>query len=92
MTAVDARRKGGHDLAAGMAAEGWGGIYAPIRGPAAIPSGARWLHKPRGESTADFLTGIEEGVPVWQRRLVLGPAPEFCIGEGRARRSVVPLS
>jgi hypothetical protein len=78
--AVDARRKGGHDRAAAMAADGWGGIYASIHGPASIPAQARWAHKPRGESTADFLAEIRDDTPVWQRQLVLGPAPEFCIG------------
>ena len=91
--AVDARLKGGHDRAAGMAAEGWGGIYASVRGPAAIPAEATWKYKPREKSTAEFLAGIEEQAPVWQRQMVLGPAPEFCIGAGGPpRRSVVPLS
>ena len=90
--AVDAQRNGGHDRAAGMAAGGWGGIYASVRGTATIPSGARWTYKDRGQSTADFLAGIDGSVPAWQRQLVLGPAPEFCIGDGPPRRSVVPLS
>lgn len=77
--AVDARRKGGHDRAAGMVAEGWGGIYASVRGPAAIPTAARWLYKPRGKSTTDFLAGFDSSIPVWQRQMVLGPAPEFCV-------------
>ncbi|HXR61260.1 MAG TPA: hypothetical protein VN732_08045 [Solirubrobacterales bacterium] len=79
VAAVDARRRGGHDRAAALAADGWGGIYRAVRGPAEIPGVAEWLHKPRGEATADFLGGLPEGAGAWQRQMVLGPAPEFCV-------------
>jgi len=73
--------------------EGWGGIYGSGQGPRSIPVEATWKHKPRGQSNREFLARIEEQVPVWQRQMVLGPAPEFCIGAGGPpRRSVVPLS
>jgi hypothetical protein len=79
VTAVDPVHRPDHDRAAAMAAEGWGGIYASVQGPASIPAQARWLHKPGGQSTLDFLAGIEAGASIWQRQLVLGPAPEFCV-------------
>jgi hypothetical protein len=91
--AVDARRKAGHDRAAAMALDGWGALYASLRGPARIPDEARWEHKPRGESTADFLEGIDAAVAVWQRQMVLGPAPELCIamasGQPAGRRALL---
>lgn len=78
-TAVDARHKGDHDRAAAMVSEGWGGIYACVQGPATIPAQAHWSYKPHRQSTADFLAGFEAVTPVWQRQMVLGPAPEFCV-------------
>jgi hypothetical protein len=79
--AVDARHRDAHDRAAAMAADGWGGLYASVRGPASIPGQARWIDKPRGVATADLLAGIPKQVPVWQRQMVLGPAPELCLGD-----------
>jgi hypothetical protein len=76
-TAVDPARRPGHDLAASQSADGWGAIYSPVRGPASIPDGADWLHKPRGESSVSFIASLAE-TTVWQRQMVLGPAPEFC--------------
>lgn len=91
--AVDAHRRAAHDRTAAGAGEGWGGVYASVRGPASIPTEARWADKPRGESIDGFLAGVPAGVPVWQRQLVLGPAPEICIGAGGPpRQVVVPLS
>lgn len=77
--AVDVQHKPHHDRAATMTAEGWGGIYASLQGPATLPAQARWLHKPRSQSTAEFLAGTETSASIWQRQLVLGPAPEFCV-------------
>ncbi len=76
--AVDAAHRPSHDAAAAGAHRGWGGIYAPLRGGPAIPTAPRWLDKPRGEAPADFLAAIPEPL-VWQRQMVLGTAPEFCI-------------
>lgn len=77
--AVDPVHRPDHDRAAAMVSEGWGGVYASVQGPETIPAQARWLYKPHGQSTADFLAGIEAGASIWQRQLVLGPAPEFCV-------------
>jgi hypothetical protein len=80
--AVDARRAGTHDALAAAAGSGAGGVYeiraggeedALERGP------ARWLDKPAGVSYADFREQLTGGGAVWERQLVLGPAPEFCL-------------
>ncbi|HET7122245.1 MAG TPA: hypothetical protein VFI17_13460 [Solirubrobacterales bacterium] len=91
--AVDAHRKGDHDRAAAMAGAGWGGIYAHVSGEVEIPARARWLRKPRGQSLATLLAEIPAETPVWQRQMVLGPAPELCVSsregeqpEGRRER------
>ena len=75
--AVDSVRRADHDRAASHAADGWGAVYSLLRGPASIPEGARWLEKSRGMPTDQFLASLAE-TTVWQRQMVLGPAPEFC--------------
>jgi len=75
--AVDSVRRGDHDRAASGSADGWGAVYSLLRGPASIPEGARWLEKPRGTPADQFLASLAEAT-VWQRQMVLGPAPEFC--------------
>jgi hypothetical protein len=76
--AVDAAHRPGHDAAAALAGEGWGGVYALIRGEATIPAGAEWLERPRGVEAGELLAPAEAEC-VWQRQLVLGPAPELCL-------------
>lgn len=76
--AVDAHHRPSHDAAAALLGTGWGGVYALVRGDFEIPTEPRWLEKPRGEPTEEFLTGLPEPL-VWRRQLVLGPAPEFCV-------------
>jgi hypothetical protein len=82
--AVDSVHRPGHDRAAAMVAEGWGGVCASVQGPAAIPAQAQWRHKPPGQPAADFLAGIGAGASVWQRQMVLGPALEFCVATEEA--------
>jgi hypothetical protein len=75
--AVDARHREGHDAAAELAGHGWGGVYALVRGAAEPPPRARWQHS----------APSDPGVGLWQRQMVLGPAPEYCVidetAEGR---------
>jgi hypothetical protein len=75
--AVDPARLPAHDHAAAQSANGWGAVYSLARGPASIPNGANWHHKPQGESSEDFITSLP-GTAVWQRQMVLGPGSEFC--------------
>jgi hypothetical protein len=77
--AVDEDRRPAHDRAAAAAANGWGGVYTSVRGPASIPTGVRWLDKPRGEPSERFVAELPEPI-VWQRQMVLGPGAEFCAG------------
>jgi hypothetical protein len=77
-TAVDSARLHVHDHAAADSANGWGGVYSLVRGPASILDGVAWLQKPRGESSGSFIASLP-GTTVWQRQMVLGPGPEFCV-------------
>jgi hypothetical protein len=76
--AVSGKRRAPHDAAARLAAAGWGGVYRLVRGSSAVPDGVRWTAKGRGEGYDSFLDR-QRADAVWQRQLVLGPAPEFCL-------------
>jgi len=67
-----------HDPVAALAAEGAGGVY---RGRPALPPGgpAWWLAKPAGWSYPAVHEALAPAGEVWQRQMVLGPAPEFCV-------------
>jgi hypothetical protein len=80
-SAVDSLHRGPHDAVAHLAAEGWGGVYAHLRGPVEPPARAGWRSKPAGRSYGEFLATLP-ATTIWQRQMVLGPAPEFCIGQG----------
>jgi hypothetical protein len=81
--AVTGRRKPPHDAAATRAGHGAGGVYKLLQGdPAAPVACAAWLAKPEGTSYESFIGELTATVPdatVWQRQMVLGPAPEFAV-------------
>jgi len=76
--AVDSRRRIDHDRVASLATDGWGAVYALAGGRATIPDHVEWLEKPRETSYDDFVTSLPEAT-IWQRQMVLGPGPEFCV-------------
>lgn len=84
--AVEGARKEPHDHAASRAAGGCAGIYLLRSGdvPGPETGAALWISKPAGTSYATFLDSLrpaldKPGVSLWQRQLVLGPTPEFCL-------------
>lgn len=81
--AVSASRAEPHDAAAAVAAGGAGGLYALKAGrPPAEPGHAWWFGKPDGMAYDDLfaaLQGVVADGALWQRQMVLGPAPEFCL-------------
>ncbi len=87
--AISGDRKAPHDAVAADAGEGWGGVYALARGDARPPLTTRWLSKPPGESY-DLFLGKLRAPTVWQRQLVLGPAPEFCVVQSSPVASAGP--
>lgn len=80
--AVDARHAPTHDAAASAVHKGSAGIYALRSGAVPLPreGPALWLHKPRGVPYAEFRVQLAaHGSAVWERQMVLGPAPEYCL-------------
>lgn len=82
--AVAGRRRDPHDHAARMALGGAGGLYGQLaEGAGPPPAEVVWFGKPAGVPYPEFLARVPAG-ELWQRRLVLGPAPEFCLAGGAA--------
>ena len=70
--AISGARKAPHDVVAAMSRKGAGGIYRLIAGAVPLPdvTFAAWLHAPPTPPA---------GAALWQRQLVLGPAPEYAV-------------
>jgi hypothetical protein len=71
--AVDAAHRHDHDAVAHESGTGAGGLFALKAGDLELPQAgaAAWAHEP--PSTP------ERGFALWQRQMVLGPAPEYCL-------------
>jgi hypothetical protein len=91
--AVSGSRRAPHDGAARLAGGGAGGVYRRLgEGTASATARACWLAKPDGVPYPAFLPGLPPPpAEVWQRQLVLGPAPEFCVLGGEAPRDASGL-
>ena len=77
-SAVSGSHQDPHEQLAAAAAGGAGGLMKLAQGDISFESGVvRWLTKPSG-MTYGALTECLNG-SVWQRQLVLGPQPEFCV-------------
>lgn len=80
--AISGRRQEPHDGAARLALGGTGGLYGLVReGAGETAEEASWFGKPNALPYPRFLAAVPAG-ELWQRRLVLGPAPEFCLVGG----------
>jgi len=84
--AVDDVRGPEHDPVARLAAKGAGGVYELRAGDlhVAAAGAAEWSAKPLGNPYGEFEAALTEGrdpaeFALWQRQLVLGPAPEYCL-------------
>jgi hypothetical protein len=101
---ADASRKA-HEEIAKDASGSAGGLYMLRRGDLRLSEArlATWIRKPPGTSYQAFLERLSECVgdrrtDLWQRQMVMGPAPEFCLhSEGRLdlpasfRSRIVPV-
>lgn len=74
-----------HDEVAADSLGGAGGLYALRRGRLGLREAlfATWVSKPSRTAYQTFfarMSELEEAeTAVWQRQMVLGPAPEFCV-------------
>src|SRR5512144_886027 len=90
--AVSGQRREPHDGAARLAQGGAGGVYRCVREGSAAASHATWLDKPADLSYPEFLAQIPPA-ELWQRQMVLGPTPEFCLfGAAPPERAERPRS
>jgi hypothetical protein len=76
--AITAARQAPHDAVARLAGGGTGGLYRRLSSGGGTRDETRWFAKPPGESYAALAARLPEA-EAWQRQLVLGPAPEFCV-------------
>jgi hypothetical protein len=76
--AVSGARALPHDAVAALAREGAGGVWAPLHGAEPVAGEVSWLAKPEGMSYVEFHAQLA-GRRVWQRQMVLGPAPEYVV-------------
>lgn len=85
--AVDAAHRPDHDAVAADVDHGVGGLYALLEGdPLADAACHTWFAKPAGVAYDDFHRRLHRpplrggaATALWQRQLVLGPAPEYCL-------------
>ena len=96
VAAVDAAHKPDHDAVARDAAHGVGGVYELRAGRLELSDAgsADWSAKPLGQPYAAWEADLVEGrdaaeFALWQRQLVLGPAPEYCLLTPGERLSLV---
>jgi hypothetical protein len=84
--AVDEANRRSHDEVAEEASAVAGGLYGRLRGDLRLQDSlyATWVRKPAPTPYEEFFVGLSrmtEGrrTDLWQRQMVLGPAPEFCV-------------
>lgn len=89
--AVAPRRRPAHDAVAAWSATGAGGLYRLVHGRPATTGVATWFSKPAGMDT-DAMTQLLPGpsATMWQRQMVLGPAPEYRVVTAE-RLELLPL-
>ena len=80
--AVSGPRRAPHDAVATQAGGGAGAVYGLVAGEPGPRAAAAWLPKPPGTPHETFVAELTAAAPhatIWQRQMVLGPAPEFAV-------------
>lgn len=89
--AISGPRAAPHDAIAARPAGGVAALYGLVRGEVARPLHAAFRAKPRGVDYPSYVSGLPSDVQVWQRKMVLGPSPEFCLLGNHALEDSMPL-
>jgi hypothetical protein len=81
-----------HNPIAALTGAGWGGVYRLIDGEPEPPAGISWVEKPPGVAPESLAPPGATGL--WQRQLVLGPAPElaFVVEDNEGRHRLNPTA
>jgi hypothetical protein len=77
--ATSGPRKAPHDAVASLPLGGTGALYALVKGALAGPRFASFRSKSTGVTYASYLAALPVHAETWQRQMVLGSAPEFCL-------------
>jgi hypothetical protein len=77
--AIAGPRTAAHRAVAALPAGGTAALYGLVSGDVARPLHAAFRTKPPGVPYATYVSSLPGAVQVWQRKMVLGPSPEFCI-------------
>jgi len=84
--AVDRANRRAHDKVAAEASGSAGGVYKRLQGDLSLRDArfATWVSKPARTTYQSFFERLADVVgdlrtDLWQRQMVLGPAPEFCL-------------
>jgi hypothetical protein len=86
-----------HDAAARHSGVATAGIYSLLEGSVSLAAArvAVWIDRPRGVEAPLLAALLGDGMDgrhagLWQRQLVLGPAPEYCVLAPEPPRGVAP--
>jgi hypothetical protein len=77
--AISGPRTAPHDAIAALPAGGAGALYGLVSGDVPHPRHSAFRSKLSNVPYVAFYAGLPRDVQVWQRKMVLGPSPEFCL-------------
>jgi hypothetical protein len=89
--AISGPRAASHDAVAALPAGGTAALYGLVSGEVARPLHVAFRTKPSGVTYASYWASLPRDVQVWQRKMVLGPSPEFCILCDRPLDDTAPI-
>lgn len=77
--ATSGPRQAAHDAVAALPAGGVASLYGLVGRRIGAPRYATFRSKPDGMNYRAYIASVSENAELWQRKMVLGPSPEFCI-------------
>jgi hypothetical protein len=77
--AISGPRQRPHDAVAALPAGGVASLYGLVRDRVNRPRYVAFRSKPAGSTFPSYIAALPQSTEVWQRKMVLGPSPEFCI-------------